>query len=62
MPKLTAAFLDAEPKPHYDEREYVYPSKLLRQYIPQEVFGFFDGEGMSIPNEVVFKEKLEHGR
>ena len=58
--KLTAAFLDAEPKPHYDEREYVYPSKLLRQYIPQEVFGFFDRlKDMSIPNEVVFKEKLE---
>lgn len=58
--KLTAAFLDAEAKPHYDEREYVYPSKLLRQYIPQEVFGFFDRlKDMSIPNEVVFKEKLE---
>lgn len=58
--KLTAEFLDAEPKPHYDEREYVYPSKLLRQYIPQEVFGFFDRlKDMSIPNEVVFKEKLE---
>lgn len=58
--KLTAAFLDAEPKPHYDEREYVYPSKLLHQYIPQEVFGFFDRlKDMSIPNEVVFKEKLE---
>lgn len=58
--KLTAAFLDAEPKPHYDEREYVYPSKLLCQYIPQEVFGFFDRlKDMSIPNEVVFKEKLE---
>lgn len=58
--KLTAAFLDAEAKPHYDEREYVYPSKLLRQYIPPEVFGFFDRlKDMSIPNEVVFKEKLE---
>ena len=58
--KLTAAFLDAEAKPHYDEREYVYPSKLLRQYIPPEVFGFFDRlKDMSIPNEVVFKEKLK---
>lgn len=58
--KLTAAFLDAEAKPHYDEREYVYPSKLFRQYIPPEVFGFFDRlKDMSIPNEVVFKEKLE---
>ena len=58
--KLTAAYLDAEAKPHFDEREYEYPSKLLRQYIPREVFDFFDRlKDMSIPNEVVFKEKLE---
>jgi hypothetical protein len=58
--KLTAAYLDAEPKPHYDEREYQYPATLLRQYIPQEVFAFFDRlKDMTIPNEVVFKEKLE---
>ena len=55
--KLTAAYLDAEAKPHFDEREYEYPSKLLRQYIPREVFDFFDRlKDMSIPNEVVFKE------
>ena len=58
--KLTAAYLDAEQKPHFDEREYQYPDKLLRQYIPSEVFSFFDRlKDMSIPNEVVFKEKLE---
>ena len=58
--KLTAAYLNAEPKPHYDEREYQYPATLLRQYIPQEVFAFFDRlKDMTIPNEVVFKEKLE---
>lgn len=58
--KLTAAYLDAEPKPHYDEREYQYPPALLKQYIPQKVFDFFDRlKDMSIPNEVVFKEKLE---
>lgn len=58
--KLTAAYLDAEPKPHYDEREYQYPPALLKQYIPQQVFDFFDRlKDMSIPNEVVFKEKLE---
>ena len=58
--KLTAAYLDAEQKPHFDEREYKYPDTLLRQYIPQEVFDFFDRlKDMSIPSEVVFKEKLE---
>ena len=58
--KLTAAYLDAEPKPHYDEREYQYPPALLKQYIPQKVFDFFDRlKDMSIPDEVVFKEKLE---
>ena len=58
--KLTAAYLDAEQKPHNDEREYQYPDKLLRQYIPQEVFDFFERlKDQSIPDEVVFKEKLE---
>lgn len=58
--KLTAAFLGAEAKPHDDEREYRYPDKLLRQYIPPEVFAFFDRlHDMSIPSEVVFKEKLD---
>lgn len=58
--KLTAAYLDAEQKPHYDEREYQYPPKLLRQYIPQEVFDFFERlKDKSIPDEVVFKEKLD---
>ena len=58
--KLTAAYLDAEQRPHDDEREYRYPGKLLRQYIPQEVFDFFDRlKDLSIPSETVFKEKLE---
>ena len=58
--KLTAAYLDAEQRPHDDEREYRYPDKLLRQYIPQEVFDFFERlKDLSIPDEVVFKEKLE---
>lgn len=58
--KLTAAYLDAEQKPHYDEREYQYPPKLLRKYIPQEVFDFFERlKDKSIPDEVVFKEKLD---
>ena len=40
--KLTAALLKAEQKPHDDERKYVYPLNLKREYIPQEVFDFFD--------------------
>lgn len=40
--KLTAAMLKAAPKPHADERQYVYPDNLRREFIPQEVFDFFD--------------------
>ncbi|MDR0820906.1 MAG: DNA polymerase elongation subunit (family B), partial [Oscillospiraceae bacterium] len=40
--KLTAALLKASKQPHDDERKYVYPEKLKREYIPQEIFDFFD--------------------
>ena len=42
--KLTSVYLQAEKpeKPWTDERNYQYPDKLLRQYIPQEIFDFFD--------------------
>ena len=40
--KLTAALLKASPQPHDDERRYVYPENLRREYIPQEIFDFFD--------------------
>lgn len=42
--KLTSVYLQAkQPKePWTDERNYTYPDKLLKQYIPQEVFDFFD--------------------
>lgn len=40
--KLTAVYLQAEWKEWDDEREYQYPENLLREYIPQEVFDFFD--------------------
>ena len=57
--KLTAAMLQAQLLPHNDEREYVYPSNLKREYIPQEVFEFFDRlKDKSIPDEEVFKGKL----
>ena len=58
--KLTAAYLDARKhKVFDDEREYVYPTNLRREYIPQEVFDFFDRlYDKSIPDEVLFKSKL----
>lgn len=42
--KLTSVYLQAQKpsKPWTDERNYQYPDKLLREYIPQEVFDFFD--------------------
>ena len=58
--KLTAAYLDASRTVEYnDEREYVYPTNLRREYIPQEVFDFFDRlYDKSIPDEELFKSKL----
>ena len=58
--KLTAAYMKAEQRPHGDEREYQYPKQLLRQYIPDEVFHFFDRlQDLSIPDEEVFSESLD---
>ena len=39
--KLTAAYLEATPIPHNDERNYKFPDNLLMEYIPQEVIAFF---------------------
>ena len=57
--KLTAAYLDATRMVEYtDEREYVYPTNLRREYIPQEVFDFFDRlYDKSIPDDELFKSK-----
>lgn len=58
--KLTAAMLKATKKDHNDEREYVYPSNLRREYVPEEVFEFFDRlYDKSISDEEVFKSKLK---
>ena len=58
--KLTAAMLKATPKPHDDERQYVYPDNLRREFIPQEVFDFFDRMyDPSISDAEFFKSKLE---
>ena len=58
--KLTAAMLKASKKPHDDERKYVYPKKLLREYIPPEVFAFFDKMyDPSISDKELFSGKLD---
>lgn len=58
--KLTAAMLNASKKPHDDERKYTYPEKLKREYIPQEVFDFFDlMYDESLSDKEVFSGKLE---
>ena len=58
--KLTAAMLKASKKPHDDERKYVYPEKLLREYIPPEVFAFFDKMyDPSISDKDLFSGKLD---
>lgn len=58
--KLTAAILNATRKEHNDERDYKYPENLKREYIPVEVFTFFDRlQDKSIPSDVIFSEKLE---
>lgn len=59
--KLTAAFLDATSTPHDDERDYKYPDNLLRQYIPDEVFKFFDRlhDTAFTDDEIFHGEKLE---
>ena len=58
--KLTAAYLDARKTVVFnDEREYKYPENLRKEYIPQEVFDFFDRlYDKSIPDDELFKSKL----
>lgn len=60
--KLTAAFLRAKrPAQSWtDERQYVYPANLKREYIPQEVFDFFDRMyDPTVSDEELFSSKLE---
>ena len=63
--KLTSVYLSAvrPTKPWMDERDYEYPDKLLREYIPQEVFDFFDRlHDPTIPNIDLFGGYDEHGK
>ena len=57
--KLTAAILNAIRKEHNDEREYKYPENLKREYIPDEVFAFFDRLSDKSISDDIFSEKLE---
>lgn len=59
--KLTAAMLKAEKhEDRNDERKYVVPDNLLREYVPQEVFEFFDHMyDDSLTDDEVFKMKLK---
>lgn len=60
--KLTAAFLQARRpnQPWMDERQYQYPANLKREYIPQEVFDFFDRMyDMGLTHDEVYKSKLK---
>lgn len=58
--KLTAAMLKATKQPHDDERKYVYPTNLKREYIPQEVFDFFDQMyDETLTDKEVFTGKLK---
>lgn len=62
--KLTSVYLKAQQpdQPWTDERDYRYPDKLLRQYIPQEVFDFFDQlHNPAIPDFQLFGGRDEHG-
>ena len=58
--KLTSAYLDARRTVEYnDEREYKYPTNIRREYIPQEVFDFFNRlYDETIPDDELFKSKL----
>lgn len=58
--KLTALYVDAIGGVEYnDEREYKYPENLRREYIPDEVFYFFDRlYDPDVSDEDLFKSKL----
>ena len=58
--RLTAEALQAKYVQRYDEREYEYPPNLKREFIPPEVFEFFDKlHDKSVPDDVLFSSKLK---
>ena len=58
--RLTAESLQAKYVERFDEREYVYPDNVHREYIPTEVFEFFDRmKDKSVPDSELFSSKLK---
>ncbi len=58
--KLTAAMLKAKMKEHSDERGYVYPENLKKEFIQPEVFDYFNRMyDKSLSDDEVYKNKLE---
>ncbi len=58
--KLTAMFLQAEPKEWNDERNYKYPDNLKTERIPKKVFAFFDRmHNPEVDDKELFNSKLE---
>ena len=58
--KLTAALLQGTKRPHDDERQYQYPANLKREFIPQEVFDFFDRmKDPALDDKDIFSSKIE---
>ena len=58
--KLTAEVLKAERVEHNDERAYEYPTNLLREYVPPEIFEFFDRiHDMSVLDAELWSSSLE---
>ena len=58
--RITATALKAEAVQRYDEREYVYPENLKREFIPREVIAFFDRmKDRSITDKELFSSKLQ---
>ena len=58
--RLTATALRATAIQRYDERDYAYPENLKREFIPPEVFNFFDRMGdKAISDKELFSSKLQ---
>ena len=58
--KLTAAYLGATKTVRDDERQYVIPSNLKLEYVPDEVLAFYNRMyDESISSEDVFSSKLD---
>lgn len=57
---IVAKYLNAIKKPRTDGRDYVYPNNINKQYVPNEVFDFFNQiRNFNISEEELFKKKLE---